>query len=207
MPTWIAGSDDDIPSIAMATGFFWKTIWDHANNASLKAERKNPNVLYPNDEVFVPELQTKTQSCASEQRHKFRRRGEPPKIKIKLMENGEPRANVPYVLEVEGTKMEGQTDANGIIETYVPGNAKTGKLWLNEGKEVYDMQIGALDPIDQIVGVQERLTNLGYDCFPYTGVIDAMTKRALVNFQSSHKLRVTGRPDQATKAKLLELTQ
>ena len=207
MPKWIVSQDDDIPGIAAATGFFWKTIWNHAENNALKADRKNPNVLYPGDEVFVPELQTKTESCPSEQKHKFRRRGEPPKIKIKLMDGGEPRANVPYILEVEGTTVEGKTDANGVIETYVPGNAKNGKLMLNDRKEVYNVEIGVLDPIDQIVGVQKRLCNLGYNCFPYTNVLDAMTKRALVNFQADQKLQVTGRPDQATKAKLLELTQ
>jgi len=208
MPIWIANQGDTIPNIAFATGFFWKTIWNHPENAALKADRKNPNVLYPKDEVFVPELQTKTESRPPEKRHKFLRKGEPPKIIIKLLdEEGNPQASVDYVLDIEGKTIRGKTSADGEIETYVPGNASTGKLFLNKGLDVFEVLIGTLDPIDEVRGIQQRLSNLGYECYPFTGKLDRLTRDSLVNFQGDQDLPITGKPDEETKAKLLELTQ
>ena len=43
MPDYTVGNCDSIPSIAKDKGFFWKTIWNHPNNAMLKALRKDPN--------------------------------------------------------------------------------------------------------------------------------------------------------------------
>jgi hypothetical protein len=207
MPDWIAGSDDDFPSIALAQGFFWRTLWDHAENAQLRAERQNPNILYPGERVFVPILETKSENRPCQKRHRFRRKGEPAKIKIRLMDGGEPRANVPYRLMIEDKEFEGTTSAEGEIEVGISGRDKQGKLILNDGEEVFDVAIGRLDPIDQVIGVQERLSNLGYECHPYTNRLDAMTRRALINFQTDQKLKATGEPDDATKAKLAELMQ
>jgi hypothetical protein len=207
MPTYNASQGDSFPSIAKDTGFFWKTLWNHGNNASLKSKRKNPNVLLPWDEVFIPELETKTESRGTDSSHKFKRKGEPVKIKIKLLKSdGKPRANEAYVLTVAGKDLKGNTDGDGMLSQYIPNDAKQGMLKLNNGKECFPVRIGALDPLDEITGIQQRLSNLGFDC-DESGELDDATKRALSNFQSQNKLDVTGKPDDATKGKLAELTQ
>ena len=208
MPTYIAAQGDSIPSIAKDKGFFWKTIWNHGNNASLKSKRKNPNVLFPGDEVFIPELETKDFSKGTDAKHKFKRKGEPVKIILKLLKSdGKPRANIPYVLTVEGKDYKGNTDGDGIIKQFIPNNAKTGMLKLdNDPNQCFPVRIGALDPIDEITGIQQRLSNLGFDC-DETGQLDDATVRALSNFQAQNNIDVTGKPDDATKGKLADLTQ
>jgi N-acetylmuramoyl-L-alanine amidase len=207
MPTYIAQQGDSIPSIAKTTGFFWKTIWNHGNNAGLKSKRKNPNVLFPGDEVFIPELETKEFSKGTDAKYKFKRKGEPVKLILKLLKSdGKPRANEAYVLTVEGKDLKGNTDGDGILKQFIPNNAKTGLLKLKDGKESFPVRIGALDPLDEITGIQQRLSNLGFDC-EESGQLDDQTQRALINFQSANNLELSGKPDSATKGKLSDLTQ
>ncbi len=55
----------------------------------------------------------------------------------------QPRANVPYVLEIDGKLTRGCTDSEGVIESSIPPNARTGRLilepwigWYVEGDEL-----------------------------------------------------------------------
>ena len=41
-------------------------IWDHEKNADLRAKRKNPSVLFPDDQVFIPDKVTKNVSISTE---------------------------------------------------------------------------------------------------------------------------------------------
>ncbi|MCX6625596.1 MAG: peptidoglycan-binding domain-containing protein [Acidobacteria bacterium] len=202
MPKITAAQGDSIPSLAMDNGFFWETIWNHPENAQLKAKRKTPNQLMPGDEVFIPELRIKHVSKGADARHKFKRKGVPAKLKIQLKRLGEPRANEPYVLEIDGTTIKGSTDGNGILEQFIPPNAKGGRILLNGGKEVIPVRIGHLNPVDEISGIQQRLNNLGFNCGSEDGELDNQTRSAIRAFQEANGLPVTGEPDGATKAKL-----
>ena len=55
MPIHNVTQGDCFLSIAEANGFFWETLWNHPENKTLKAERKDPAVLLPGDKVFVPD--------------------------------------------------------------------------------------------------------------------------------------------------------
>jgi hypothetical protein len=200
-------SGDSMPSIAKQTGFFWETLWNHDKNADLKEKRKNPNVLLAGDQVFIPELEPKTFSKAADAQHKFRRKGVPVKLVLKLLKSdGEPRANEAYVLTVNNKDLKGNTDGDGVLKQYIPNDAREGILKLDDGKECFPVRIGALDPVDTVTGLQQRLANLGYDC-EETGQLDDPTVRALTLFQAANQLDPSGAPDDATKAKLLEFTQ
>src|SRR5512134_2279572 len=64
---------DYLPRIAEQNGFFdFHTIWDHADNAALKAKRKNPNVLLPGDELVIPDKQQRQESRPTDAKHTFR---------------------------------------------------------------------------------------------------------------------------------------
>ena len=188
-------------------GFFWRTIWEHGENAALRAKRDDPNVLFEKDEIFIPERVPKKVSKGTEAEHVFRRKGEPSKIKMQMLQLGEPRADEDYILEIDGKQTNGKTDGEGKLEHFIPGDAKNGKLIFKGGKEVYHLQLGNLDPLDLISGVQQRLNNLGYQCGGEMGKMGPKTKEALKKFQADKKLNVTGEPDAATKAKLDELAK
>lgn len=205
MPKYTVSSGDSIPSIAKEHGFLWKTIWDHPQNAGLKNLRKDPSVLFEGDEVFVPELELKEVSKSTDQKHTFKRKGDPVKLRIRLTKFSKPRANEKYILLIDGKSLEGTTDGDGRIEQTVPGNARTGTLILKGGKEQYPVNIGELDPLDEPKGIQQRLNNLGYDCGPDDGDIGEKTVEALKKFQAAHDLPATGEPDAATKAKFKEV--
>jgi hypothetical protein len=200
------GSGESTQSIAKKNGYFWRTIWEHPENAALRQKRKDPNVLFEDDDIFIPEKQEKEVSKGTDATHSFKRKGEPSKIKIQLLKVGKPRANEEYTLEIDGTQIKGKTNGEGILEHFIPGEASVGKLILRGGQEVKNIKIGYLDPLEKPIGVQQRLKNLGFNC-PQSNELDEETKEALKKFQAEYNLEATGEADGATKAKLQELSK
>ena len=196
---------DSIPSIAQDSGHFSETIWNYGENAELKAKRKNPNLLYPGDDVFVPAIRLKDFSCATDTRHSFKRKGVPAKLKMQLFLLGEPRRNEPYTLILDDEIIRGKTDADGNIEHYIKPNSKGGKLILNGGKEEYPVRVGHLNPIDTVSGVKQRLNNLGFYCGDESDEETCQYKQAIVQFQGDQKLKQTGELDDATCGKIESL--
>ncbi len=53
--TYTVEQGDCLDSIAFAHDFFPDTIWNHPPNAAIRAERKDPNILYPGDVLTIPD--------------------------------------------------------------------------------------------------------------------------------------------------------
>ncbi len=87
----IVAPGECISSVAYQHGFFWETLWNHGDNAGLKKERKDPNVLHPGDVVVIPDLTVKEESCATEQVHEFRLKGVPARLNIKVVRPKAPK--------------------------------------------------------------------------------------------------------------------
>ena len=201
------GNGESAISLAKKNGFFWKTVWNHGENAALKAKRKDPTLLYEDDEIFIPEKQTKEVSKGTEAEHTFKLKGEPCKLKLQLLKLGKPRSGEDYLLKIKGELIQGTTDGEGKLEHFIPPDARSGELILRNGQETYPIRVGDLDPIDKDSGIQQRLNNLGYSCGSEDGDPGEKTKEALKKFQAEQKLKVTGKIDGATKAKLKELSK
>lgn len=196
---------DCLNSIAYEHGFFWETIWNHPRNAELKRLRQNPDVILPGDVLYIPDKEEKTKDCATERKHRFKLRGVPARFYLRLLDDDEPRANLPFTLFVDDQRYTGKTDAEGNLEVFIQPNARTGRLIVGtEGDEEYDLNFGHIDPIDSMTGVQSRLANLNYAC-EVTGEMDDDTETALKEFQYKYHLSETGTPDAATKAKLVQI--
>jgi hypothetical protein len=203
---YVVQDGDCMSSIAEAHGFFWQTLWDHPQNASLKSARGNPNVLLPGDRVFIPSRTSKSVDCATEEKHRFVRKGTPSRIRLRLMSGDQPRAHLPYVIEVDGRTFQGETDDDGVLTLTVPSRATSARLTLRDGGECEEhiVQLGRLDPVEDIRGMQQRLLNLDYPC-EVTGELDEQTCLALRMFQSRYGIPDGGEADQSTLDKLKEI--
>ncbi len=202
------GQGECISSIAKKAGHFWEKIWNDPANAELKDARKDPNVLLPKDRVTIPEKEKKYESGETEMRHRFVRRGEPAFLRMQILIEHEPVGDAPYTLEIDGKTSEGSTDSDGWVDRAIPGDAKRGKLMVDwEGTWlVYALNLGGINPIEDIGGVQQRLKNLGFKIGGADGKLGPRTKAALMQFQHDHTLPSrTGEIDEATRTKLKEI--
>jgi len=196
------GQGECISSIAKKTGHYWEKIWNDPANAALKEVRKDPNVLLPKDRVKIPEKEQKYESGETEMRHRFVRRGEPSMLRLQFHGQDGPRANEPYELVVDERVYRGTTDSEGKSEERIPGNAKQTRMYLGRDREEYEIDLGQVDPITELKGVQERLNNLGFHCGTPDGAPGPMTRRALLDFQRKHGAEETGEPDEPTRNEL-----
>lgn len=201
-----AEQGDGVESIAHRFGHFWQTLWDHPQNQQLRSLRKKPNVLLPGDRVFVPEKRDKSESAATEQRHRFRRKGVPDELNVVVAREGKPRAGERYVLDIDGTLTEGTTDGEGRIRVPMSPAARSGKITVGTPPDADEflLDLGGLDPATETSGLQGRLNNIGYDCGPADGVMTPETVAAIKAFQADAGLEATGTPDAATRDALAE---
>ena len=200
----IVKQGDCISSIAFKYGFFPDTIWNDSKNSKLKQDRKDPNVLLPGDEVYIRDKEEKEESCASENKHRFRRKGVPEKFIIQFKLKGEPRADETYVLDIDGVLSEGKTDKEGKVEISIPPNAKQGKISFRDSGEDYKLDLGDLDPITDISGVQGRLYNLGLYFGPVDGKMSNRLEQVIRAFQKANNVKTTGKLDDETRDKIQE---
>jgi hypothetical protein len=200
-------SGDCVSSIAFNAGFFAGTLWELPENADLKQQRANLNVLRPGDIVYIPDKRDKMHKGNTDARHIFRRKGVPARLALRIVRGDAPRANLPYLLIIDRHKITGTTNGNGEISVTLIPNAKSGVLQVGVGADMdeYTLQLGHLQPVDTILGVQRRLSNLGYFCQGEDGELGPYTKAAICDFQQEHNLTVTGEMDAAFTATLVKV--
>jgi Putative peptidoglycan binding domain/LysM domain len=194
-----------ISSIARHYGFHWRRLWDDPANHALKLKRKNPNVLFPDDVLMIPEKGIKEFDRSTDQRHPFRVRGGPVKLRVRLLAAGKAIANEQYMLNIEDNSLHGTTDSTGLLEQVIPFEAEEATLLLGKEMTRILLEVGHLDPLSEITGVQARLNNLGFHCGAVDGVLGPLAKSALINFQEIYSREMTGQPDGPTRDKLKEL--
>lgn len=120
----------------------------------------------------------------------------------------EPRADVPYILYIDGRRTDGTTDAEGCLEIPIPGNARRGKLILDPGteqEEELSLQLGRLSPISETTGVKERLANLGLDCGDRTDEMTDGLRWAIKAFQVKHGEEPSGELTEDLRHRIQEL--
>jgi len=184
---------DSIDRIAYREGFFWETLWNLQENAELKKHRKNPDALLPGDMVFIPEKRQANESAATDQTHRFRRKGVPIEIDIVFYLDDKPIPDTHYQLDIDGRLFSGTTE-DGRIKHPIPPDARRGSLTLDDGNTAveYQLNIGHIDSIEEISGIQSRLNNLGYPCGKADGEMNERTIAAIKHFQQINELPESG---------------
>ena len=202
---------DCISSIAFEYGFHPDTVWLHEENAKLREKREDPNVLLPEEDVvFVPERRVKEVQRATGQRHRFRRKGVPELLRLRLLDKRDkPRVGLSYVLLIDGeVERRGVTDGEGKLVQPIPPNARMALLTLvgtGDPPEEYELLLGHLHPVDTAMGVCSRLRNLGFLREGDNNTEEARDEElwlALIAFQKAHGLEQTGEIDDATREML-----
>lgn len=199
---------DSAESIAADNGLLLDTVWQHPNNQTLRQLRKDPHVLLPGDQLFVPDAQAKHVTKGTDQTHKFVRKGIPSKLHLVLLADDQtPITDQPYVLTIDGDIFQGRTGSSGVVEHSISPGAKSGKLIVGTGQQqkIYSLSLGALDPVTEVSGAQGRLKNLGFAVPDIDGELGDETVAAISQFQQAYGLSVTGALDDATQAKLKEV--
>lgn len=185
-------------SIAARYGYAdWEgDVWKHASNAGLRGRREDPFTLAPGDDLFIPPWQERWEDRATEKRHKFRLKSPREVLRIRLLDDeGRPRENEPYTLEVDqegGPRYEQQndaTDAEGVLTERLPPTARSGRLRLTKTNELVALDFGRLAPLDLeenpelVRGVQQRLKGLGFYRGQTDGKNGPVTRGAIAAFQ------------------------
>ena len=194
MPKHVIQQGECLSSLAAAFGLkSWKDLYNHPDNVELKKKRPNPNVVAPGDVVMLPDsaMEKKTVPCSTGQGPLFLVQA--PKVKLRIVlkdRKGEPYGDKRFEVVVEGNTLPGRTNGEGLIDVPIPASAKDGQMrvWLDEEPEDTspdidrDLDLGHLDPIDCVNGLQARLHNLGHHC-EVNGTLDKDTLAAARAFR------------------------
>jgi Putative peptidoglycan binding domain len=213
---YIAKQGDCLSSIAAHFGLkSYHSIYDHPNNADFKKKRPNPNLLFPGDSLYIPDLKLKEHDCPTDRLHEFCVARPLVKLRIKLLDHErKPYKYKKYKIAIDSSPQtwSGHTTAKGLLEALIPANVTAGKLqlWLTDDPDTQasiemPLQIGNLDPAEEVTGVQARLNHLGFHCGAVDGILGPKTRSALTRFQKQHELSETGNIDGPTRDKLFQL--
>jgi len=196
---------DWLASIAYRFGIpDWHTIWNRPENQDLRNLRNSPNILFPGDQVYVPDINPAEVSRPTDQTHPFVRRKDKQLVRLQLFDGDKkPRAGVPYTFQTD-VSVTAETTAEGMVEQEVAQGVTSAVLTVdNQG---ILLRLGYLDPIEETSGVQARLANLGYDPGGIDGIYGPKTKAAIMAFQREcPPLAVDGICGPKTQRKLLEI--
>jgi hypothetical protein len=203
---YVVEADECIESIASENGLFWETIWNDPQNAKVKEERKDPNLILPGDRLYVREIETKKETGETDKRHTFVRKGVPSALHMQFLIGGEPRQGVAYRLSLGDIEFKGSTDDKGRISHPVPPDTVGGVLTIGppDAEEVYVLVVRGLDPINTISGIQQRLHNLNFNPGPIDGIVGPLTRASVRLFQEHTDLDPDGIAGPKTQAKLKE---
>ena len=211
--THIVRQGECLSSIAHKHGFSkWRTIYNHPKNADFKKQRPNPNLIYPGDEIFIPDKDPRQESRGTDKSHKFVKKAPLTLLRIVLLdEKRKPLAGKKYKLVVGKTTHEKSTGGDGLLQHPVPPDLEEALLtvWPNDADpdETYTfaLKIGHLDPVKHITGFQARLNNLGFYCGSEHDEIGPRTTAALRAFQEEY--RSTTRDGTATQETMDDLKE
>ncbi len=196
MKTHTVKQGEDLNKIAYQYGLIPDRIWKLAENEGLAKKRK-PHLLREGDELQIPDVKPRETTCATGKQHSFTRKGLTSSLSLCLLNpDDSPRANRPYILEIETEgkavpDVSGETDEDGYLYQSIPPDAVSARLVLDPGEDetVYTLNISHMDPLDEgWRGVQARLNNIGYPCGKEDDELGPKTLAALRAFQQDYGL-------------------
>jgi LysM repeat protein len=190
-----------------------KALYNHPSNAEFKALRPDPNLIYPGDKITIPPKKEKFIPLRTNSINSFVVQNEKEYFRLQIIhEDGDDITGKRIVITIGSQTIDTVLPSNGLIEVELNENdSLTGQvdLYLKEDQsspsESFTAQVGHLDPIDTLSGVQARCNLLGFDCGTVDGISGSKTKAGVRDFQYEHDLEVDGIAGAKTKAKLQQV--
>ncbi|UOB73704.1 MULTISPECIES: peptidoglycan-binding protein [Pseudoalteromonas] len=190
-----------------------KALYNHPSNAEFKALRPDPNLIYPGDKITIPPKKEKFIPLRTNSINSFVVQNEKEYFRLQVIhEDGDDITGKRIVITIGSQTIDTVLPSNGLIEVELNENdSLTGQvdLYLKEDQsspsESFTAQVGHLDPIDTLSGVQARCNLLGFDCGTVDGINGSKTKAGVRDFQYEHDLEVDGIAGAKTKAKLQQV--
>jgi len=203
---YVVQPGDCLSSIAFEYGMNWRTIWNDPANLDLRQKRKDPMCYCLETASTFAHYEQQEHDRATDAKHKFVKKGVPEKVRLVMLDSeSKPRPKLAWRVSVDrAAPISGCTREDGLIEFFIAPNAKSAELTVTEGEseQSFHLDLGRLDPITSVRGVQGRLNDQGYDCGPVDGIIGPRTSAALRAFQEDYYLLPTGELNDDTRDKL-----
>jgi hypothetical protein len=162
-------------------------------------------VLFPGDEIKIPDLKPKILSLETGQVHRIVVNLPVVELRAYLRDlDGTAIANQDYVIRFEGCEEKGKTSDKGLLKHRVPASIDEAEVEMAALGLKVRLGCGRIDPIDTITGFQTRLNNLGFGAGPVDGELGPRTRDAIQRFQTSAGIEETGEMDDQTGQKLIQ---
>jgi hypothetical protein len=193
---------DCISSICREGGFHrWQTVWSAPENAAIRALRPNPNQLVAGDVVVLPAKQPRTAQRPTGARHTAVIATQPTYLRLFLRLD----EAVDWELTLDdGKQLVGHLETDpaalpvgpeGQLVASISPSAQTAtlRLWPTrvppdqrtpDNALLVPLELGQLEPVETLRGVQGRLRNLGDYAGPLDGLLTTETAEALRRFRA-----------------------
>ena len=188
----------------------WKDLYNHPDNAEFRALRDNPDIVFAGDSITIPDPEPQKASVKAGASYNFQLNSEKEKLILSIGADASIAVEgKKAILDIEGNKVETFITKDGNIEVELPEDgAKTGQFELyldddiDEPSHTFELEIGHLDPIEELSGIQARCNALGFDCGVVDGIMGSKTREGIEDFQEAYELDVDGEPSEETITKL-----
>lgn len=191
----------------------WKKIYEHPDNAEFRTLRENPDIIFPGDKIIIPDIEPKKMSARAGKSYTFCIKKEKEMLLLNIGAGLEtPLEGKRAVLKAGGQKVSALLDKDGLLEVELPDEYEPNgsvELFLDENSDqpshIFELELGTLDPIEELSGIQARCNALGFDCGVVDGIMGSKTREGVEEFQEAYELEVDGEPGPKTQAKLKEV--
>lgn len=211
MKPYVVRQGEYLTKIAHTLGFDAERVWNDPKNEALRKKRADFDQLQPGDILFVPDAPRPRLSLEVGSSNQYVARIPKMPVSLKLQIGGEILVKEPYrILGLGPDPIEGATDEKGYLSAKVDVHIREIEVELIDRKRTLRVRVGNLDPINEISGLQKRLTHLGFYQPSFAGTENFEAKdikqltAALSTFQSSVNLPATGRLDEETAKALID---
>jgi len=165
----IVGLGEHISQIADEAGYGGiDAILEAEENSDLFARRRNPHQLVPGDVLLLPTKEPRPVTVPVDQVARVVLRRERLRLRVKVLDYfGEPVVEETGRLTTDVDDVDVSTDADGLLDVAIARVTLAAKLQIAGMR--FQLEVGSLQPIDEVNGVRARLNNLGFWSGEQTG--------------------------------------